>query len=53
MQVAGLGHAVGRVGEGDAGSRAAEAPETELAGQQVGAKEAERPGEQEEQVVTD
>ena len=53
MQVACLGDAVGGVGEGDPGSRPAEAAQAELADEQVGADEAQRPGEQEEQVVAD
>ena len=53
MQVAGLGDAVGRVGERGAGGGAAEPAEAELAGEQVGADEAQRPGEQEQQVVAD
>ncbi len=53
MQVARLGDAVGRVGEGQAGGGAAEPAEAELAGEQVGADEAERPRPQEQQVVAD
>ncbi len=53
VQVTGLGHAVGRVGEGHAGRGATEAAQSELACQQVGADEAQRPGEQEQQVVAD
>jgi len=53
MQVARLSHAVGGVGEGDAAGRAAEASETELAGQQIGAEEAQRTRREELAVVTD
>ena len=53
MQVPGLRHAVGRVGEGDAGGGAAEPPQAELAREQVGADEAQRPGEKEQEVVAD
>ena len=53
MQVPGLGHAVGRVGEGEAGGGASEAAEPELAREQVGAEEAQRPRPQEQQVVAD
>ena len=53
MQVSGLGHAVGRVCEREPGGGAAEASEAELAREQVGADEAQRPGEQEQEVVAD
>ena len=53
MQVAGLGDPVGGVGERERGGRARDAAEPELPCQQVGAEEAQRPREQEQQVVVD
>ena len=53
MQVPGLGDAVGRVGERRRRGGRAELAQAELAGEQVGADEAQRLGEQEQQVVTD
>ncbi len=53
MQVPGLGHAVGRVGEGGRRGSRAELAQPELAGQQVAADEGQRPGEEEQQVVAD
>ncbi len=53
VQVPGLGHAVGRVGEGGAGGGRAELAQPELAGEQIAADEGERPGEEEQQVVPD
>ena len=47
----GLGHAVGRVGEGRARRGGADLPQPQLAGEQVGPHEAQRPREQEQQVV--
>ena len=51
MQMAGLRDAVGRVRERRAGCGAARAAEAELACEQICAQEAQRPGEQEQQVV--
>ena len=53
VQVARLGHAVGGVGESRGGGRGAELAQTELACEQVAGDEAQRPGEQEQQVVAD
>ena len=49
--MAGLGHAVVRVGEGGGGRRGAEPAQSQLAREQVGADEAQRPYPQEQQVV--
>ena len=53
VQVPGLGDPVGGIREGGARGRPPETPQAELACKQEGAEEAERPGEQEQQVVTD
>ena len=53
MQVSGLRDPVGGVGERQAGGGGAGAAEAQLAGQQVGAEEGQRPREQEQQVVVD
>ena len=52
MQMTGLGDAVGRVGERRRRRRRAELAQPQLAREQVGADEAQRPGEQKQQVVT-
>ena len=53
MQVPRLGDPVGGVGERQPGGGRGDAAQAELPAQQVGAEEAQRPREQEQQVVTD
>ena len=53
MQVPRLGDAVGGVGEGDARGGRGVPAQAELAREQVGADEAQRPGPQEQEVVAD
>ena len=53
MQMTRLGHAVGRIGERRAGGSRPEPAQAELAREQVCAEKAQRPREQEQQVVAD
>ena len=53
MQMPRLGDAVGGIGEGNRRRGGAEAPQAQLAREQVGAEEAQRPGEEEQKVVAD